>query len=127
MHGDRDLLKRMRTRTPHDQQRHPLYHVRAWGVVAGSLILLSVCLYRRMRHPDWTGGQAVAVLWPVYLVGIVSICSGWLFRDANGMLRTPAAPTAKAGPTLIARDIKRVARYAREVGGMRSNPPCRER
>lgn len=95
MRSYRDLLKRMSTRAPQEKERHPLYVVRAWGVVAGSLILLSACLYRRIRHPDWTGGQAVAGLWPVYLVGIVSICSGWLFRDADGTLRTPAAPAEK--------------------------------
>jgi hypothetical protein len=110
MRGYRDLLERMTTRTSQDQEPHRLYHVRAWGVVAGSLILLSACLYRRVRHPDWTGGQAVAVLWPIYLVGIVSICSGWLFRNADGTLRTPAAPAENSSPTLIPHDIKLVAR-----------------
>src|SRR5215475_6707434 len=97
MRGYLDLLKRMTIRAPQDPERHPLYLVRAWGVAAGSLILLGACLYRRIKHPDWTGGQAVAVLWPVYMVGAFSICSGWLFRDANKTLRTPAALAGKAG------------------------------
>jgi hypothetical protein len=41
------------------------------------------------------------MLWPVYLVGVASICSGWLFRDVNGTLRTPATPAEEAGQTLI--------------------------
>ena len=110
MRGYLDLLRRMTVRTPHDRQRQPLYLVRAWGVAAGSLILMGACLYRRIRHPDWTGGQAVAVLWPVYLVGVGSICSGWLFRDATETLRTPAALAGEADPTLIAHDIERVTR-----------------
>jgi len=97
MRGYLDLLKRMTIRAPQDPERHPLYLVRAWGVAAGSLILLGACLYRRIKHPDWTGGQAVAVLWPVYMVGAFSICSGWLFRDGNKTLRTPAALAGKAG------------------------------
>src|SRR5215467_155067 len=97
MRGYLDLLKRMTIRAPQDPERHPLYLARAWGVAAGSLILLCACLYRRIKHPDWTGGQAVAVLWPVYIIGAFSICSGWLFRDANKTLRTPAALAGKAG------------------------------
>jgi hypothetical protein len=110
MRGYLDLLKRMTVRTPRNQERHPLYLVRAWGVAAGSLILLGACLYRRIKHPDWTGGQAVAALWPVYLIAVVSICSGWLFRDANEALRTPAALAGKADPTLMAHDIERLTR-----------------
>jgi hypothetical protein len=110
MRGYLDLLKRRTVRTPQDQERHPLYLVRAWGVAAGSLILLGACLYRRIKHPDWTGGQAVAALWPVYLLAAVSICSGWLFRDANAALRTPAALAGKSDPTLIAHDIERLTR-----------------
>jgi len=97
MRGYLDLLKRMTMKAAQDQKRHPLYLVRAWGVAAGSSILLGACLYRRIRHPDWTGGQAVAVLWPMYVVGVVSICGGWLLRDANKTLRTPAALAGKAG------------------------------
>jgi hypothetical protein len=110
MRGYLDLLERMTVRTPRNQERHPLYLVRAWGVAAGSLILLGACLYRRIKHPDWTGGQAVAALWPVYLVAVASICSGWLFRDANEALRTPAALVGKADPTLMAHDIEGLTR-----------------
>jgi len=97
MRGYLNLLKGITVRAPQDQER-PLYLVRAWGVAAGSLLLSGACLYRRIRHPDWTGGQAVAVLWPVYLVGVLSIFSGWIFRDANGKQHTPAAREGKNGP-----------------------------
>jgi len=33
----------------------------------------------------------------MYVVGVVSICGGWLLRDANKTLRTPAALAGKAG------------------------------
>jgi hypothetical protein len=110
MRGYLNLLKRMTVRTTQAQECHPLCLVRAWGVAAGSLILLGTCLYRRVRHPDWTGGQALTVLWPVYLVGVMSICSGWLFRGANETLCTPEALAGKADPTLVAHDIERVTR-----------------
>lgn len=51
---------------------------------AGTLVLLGACLYRRLRHPEWTGGQALTALWPFYLAGALSICTGWLFSDAKG-------------------------------------------
>jgi hypothetical protein len=47
---------------------------------AGTLALLGACLYRRLRHPEWTGGQALQALWPIYLAGVSSICIGWLFN-----------------------------------------------
>jgi hypothetical protein len=96
MRGYLNLLKRITPKTPQDQERYPLYLMRAWGAAVGSLILLGACLYRRMRHTDWTGGQAVAVLWPVYLVGALSICSGWLFREASATGRTPAPRAGKS-------------------------------
>ena len=84
MHSDLDLLKRMElSGAPHDQDHCALHPVRFWGVAVGSLILLGACLYRRIGHPDWTGAQAVAAFWPIYLVAGVSICSGWLFGDAT--------------------------------------------
>src|SRR5215831_16372199 len=98
MTSDIDLSERTeRTQTSQGQERCSQDLVRAWAVAAGSLILLGACLYRRIRHPDWTGGQAVAVLWPMYVVGVLSICGGWLLRDANKTLRTPAALAGKAG------------------------------
>jgi len=84
MHGDLDLLKRVElTGAPQDQDHRALHLVRFWGVAVGSLILLGACLYRRVKHPDWTGAQALAILWPIYLVAGISICSGWLFSNAT--------------------------------------------
>ena len=50
----------------------------------GALALLGTCLYRRLRHPEWTGAQALGALWPLYLAGAVSICSGWLCSHGKG-------------------------------------------
>lgn len=52
------------------------------GAVAGMVVLLGACLYRRWLHPDWTGAQALAALWPVYIAGAVSVCAGWYFNTA---------------------------------------------
>lgn len=82
MTSDIDLSERTEpTQTSQGQERRSQDLVRAWAVAAGSLILLGACLYRRIRHPDWTGGQALASLWAVYLAGAVSICGGWLCDD----------------------------------------------
>lgn len=50
------------------------------AVVAGALFLLGACLYRRVWHPEWTGGQALAVFWPLYLAAASSIFFGWRFN-----------------------------------------------
>lgn len=56
--------------------------------VAGALILFGACLYRRLWHPEWTGGQALEALWPFYLAGALPICIAWYFGDAeNGCRR----------------------------------------
>jgi hypothetical protein len=82
MTSDIDLSGRTeQTQTTQGQERRSQDLVRAWAVAAGSLILLGACLYRRIRHPDWTGGQALTALWAVYLAGAVSICGGWLCND----------------------------------------------
>ena len=84
MPSDIDLHEReARTQASRGREHRSQNLVRAWAVAAGSLILLGVCLYRRIRHPDWTGGQALAALWAVYLAGAVSICGGWLCHDPS--------------------------------------------
>jgi hypothetical protein len=54
------------------------------AATAGTLVLLGACLYRRARHPEWTGAQALEALWPLYLASALSICLGWLFSDGKG-------------------------------------------
>jgi len=49
----------------------------------GTLILFGACLYRRLRHPDWTGGQALEAFWPLYIAGALSICIGWFLNDLD--------------------------------------------
>jgi hypothetical protein len=84
MPSDIDLHEcEARTQASRGREHRSQGLVRAWAVAAGSLILLGVCLYRRIRHPDWTGGQALAALWAVYLAGAVSICGGWLCHDPS--------------------------------------------
>ena len=53
------------------------------AVVAGALFLLGACLYRRIWHPEWTGGQALAALWPLYLTAASSIYLGWRFNRSG--------------------------------------------
>jgi hypothetical protein len=47
------------------------------AAVFGALLLFAACGYRRFWHPDWSGGQALAALWPVYVVGCVPILVRW--------------------------------------------------
>ncbi len=47
------------------------------AAVFGALLLFAACGYRRIWHPDWSGGQALAALWPVYVVGCVPILARW--------------------------------------------------
>jgi hypothetical protein len=114
MHGDFDLLKRKEpTPTPADGARRLQDVARTWAVLGGFLILFGTCLYRRIRHPDWTGGQALAALWPLYLAGVVSICSGWLLKDGA------VAGAAMAGwrPFLHFTYPRRASKKAQACGG----------
>jgi hypothetical protein len=54
------------------------------AVIAGALCLLGACAYRRVWHPEWTGGQALQALWPFYLAAALSIYCGWRFNHARG-------------------------------------------
>jgi hypothetical protein len=49
---------------------------RYFGVAA----LLGASLYRRWLHPDWTGAQALAALWPVYIAGAISVLHRLVFQ-----------------------------------------------
>jgi hypothetical protein len=53
------------------------------GAVFGVAALLGASLYRRWLHPDWTGAQALAALWPVYIAGAISVCTGWYFNTGT--------------------------------------------
>jgi len=116
MHRDLDLLARKEpTPTPAGHARHAPDVVRTWAVLAGFAILFGTCLYRRIRHPDWSGGQALAALWPVYLAGVVSICSGWLFKDGSVV----GAALAGWRPFLPFTSPRRASKKAQPCGGTR--------
>lgn len=54
------------------------------AVVAGGIGLLGACLYRYVAYPDWTAGEALETLWPLYLAGALSLVLGWLIeREAT--------------------------------------------
>ena len=53
-------------------------------IVAGGAGLLGACLYRYVAYPDWTAGEALEALWPLYLAGALSLVLGWLIeREAT--------------------------------------------
>jgi hypothetical protein len=43
------------------------------AAVLGGLLLFGIGGYRRLWHPDWSGGQALVTLWPLYLAGAAPI------------------------------------------------------
>ena len=49
-------------------------------IAAGALVLLGACVYRHVARPDWTAGEALEVLWPLYLAGALSLVLGWLIE-----------------------------------------------
>lgn len=52
-------------------------------IVAGGIGLLGACVLRYVAYPDWTAGEALEALWPLYLAGALSLMLGWLIdRDA---------------------------------------------
>jgi hypothetical protein len=52
--------------------------------VAGGIALLGACVYRSVAHPEWTAGEALDALWPLYLAGALSLVVGWLMeREAS--------------------------------------------
>jgi hypothetical protein len=55
----------------------------AAAIVGGTLLLIAASLYRRFWHPEWTGGHALATLWPFYLSSASMIVAGWVFKDAR--------------------------------------------
>jgi hypothetical protein len=65
-------------------ERHHVRHLlTVSAMIAGAVFLLGACLYRRVWHPEWTGGQALAGLWPFYLVAALSIYFGWRFHQSG--------------------------------------------
>jgi hypothetical protein len=77
------LGRKERARPSEIQWQRAQYLLRVSIATAGTVILLGACLYRRVRHPEWTGGQALEALWPLYLAGAASICTAWLFGNAR--------------------------------------------
>ncbi len=54
------------------------------AIVGGGLGLLGACLFRYVVRPDWSAGEALEVLWPLYLAGALSLVLGWLVeREAT--------------------------------------------
>jgi hypothetical protein len=47
------------------------------AAVLGALLLFAACGYRRIWHPDWSGAEALAAIWPVYVVGCIPILVRW--------------------------------------------------
>ena len=63
------------------------------AALLGGLVLFGVCGYRRLWHPEWSGLQALANLWPLYVIGGAPIVAWWV-----GWLRASAAPAvSRAG------------------------------
>jgi len=48
------------------------------AAVAGATLLFGACAYRRIWHPQWSGGEALAALWPFYAIGGGAIFVRWL-------------------------------------------------
>src|SRR5262249_50079061 len=48
------------------------------AAVAGAMLLFGACAYRRIWHPLWSGGEALAALWPFYAIGGGAIFVRWL-------------------------------------------------
>jgi hypothetical protein len=48
------------------------------AAVLGALLLFAACGYRRIWHPDWSGAEALAALWPVYVLGCIPILLRWV-------------------------------------------------
>jgi hypothetical protein len=66
------------------RERHRERHILAVSaMLAGALITLGACLYRRVWHPEWVGGQALQALWPFYIAAALSLYFGWRLSDAG--------------------------------------------
>jgi hypothetical protein len=54
------------------------------AIIAGGIGLLGACLFRYVARPDWSAGEALEALWPLYLAGALSVVLGWLIeREAT--------------------------------------------
>jgi hypothetical protein len=51
------------------------------AVTIGIMSALGAYVYRRIWHADWTGAQALDVLWPYYMVSGLAFVAAWFFRD----------------------------------------------
>jgi len=67
---------------PHPRPIGPLFANR--GAALGALLLFAIWGYRRICHPDWSGAQALAFLWPVYVVGVLPILVRWALAQPWG-------------------------------------------
>jgi hypothetical protein len=47
-------------------------------ILLGGLLMIGAYVYRVFIHPEWTSEQALASLWPFFLVGSATLMLGWL-------------------------------------------------
>lgn len=53
----------------------------AYGlVILGVLVSLSGRLYHVIKHPEWTEPQALLGIWPVWVVALALIVSGYVLH-----------------------------------------------
>lgn len=53
-------------------------------IVTGGALLIGACAYRIFVRPDLPSPEAMAALWPYFLVGTVALYLGWLMDRTDG-------------------------------------------
>jgi hypothetical protein len=89
------------------------------AALIGGLLLFGVCGFRRIIHPDWSGLQALATFWPLYLTGGAPILF-WLaglprVRTTARLDLAPTRPDRSLGK-IIADYWRRLSRVAPAIG-----------
>jgi hypothetical protein len=78
-----DMPRTGTNETAHHPQLIGVFADRA--AVLGGLLLFAICGYRRIWHPEWSGAEAMAMLWPVYVVGGLPILTRWAIAQSWGL------------------------------------------
>jgi hypothetical protein len=53
-------------------------------IIAGGALLVGGWAYRVFVRPHMPWGEAMALLWPIFLAGAVALLAGWLLDRAEG-------------------------------------------
>jgi predicted membrane channel-forming protein YqfA (hemolysin III family) len=79
-----------------DSARAAVDLVAASLMLLGGLLMLGAYVYRVFVHPEWTSHEAVAALWPFFVVGSATLMLGWLVDRREPTIARARRPNPRA-------------------------------